>query len=100
VDDAEAAAFFVEFYAALDDGYAVDAAVAFAQLQRRDAGAPASAWAGFVVLGDGSVTIESRRGPQRWHWIALAAVVGALVGGVGVPLSRGRRFDAKVGGIS
>lgn len=91
VDDAEAAAFFVEFYTALDDGQAVDAAVAFAQLQRRDAGAPASSWAGFVVLGDGSVTIESRRGPRRWHWIVLAAMVGALVGGVGVPLSRGRR---------
>lgn len=87
IEDAEAAAFFVEFYSALDCGYPVDAAVARAQTRRREAGAPASAWAGFIVIGDGSATIAPRRGPRRWHWIMLATLLGALVGGIGAPLA-------------
>jgi len=80
VQDAEAAAFFSEFYAGLDDGLAVDQAVSRAQEHRRLAGAPTSAWAGFVVYGDGSVTLEPPPGPQTWHWALFAAALGALAG--------------------
>ena len=80
VQDAEAAAFFGEFYAALDDGLAADQAVSRAQERRRQAGAPTSAWAGFVVYGDGSVTLKPKPGPKTWHWAVLAAALGALAG--------------------
>lgn len=91
VDDAAAAAFMVRFYAALADGRTVAGALASA---RRDlAGSAALAdpchWAGFVVVGDGSLTValerRSRTGPAL-----LAAAAGAVGLGL-VRVRRGRR---------
>ncbi len=52
--DDDAAAFFDDFYRHLARGTRVDEALQAAQRDRRRAGAPATAWAGLVVLGDGS----------------------------------------------
>jgi hypothetical protein len=55
----------------------VAAALAAARRERLRAGAPAAAWAGTVVLGDGDATLAPprvRRGP--WPaWLAAAAAL-------------------------
>lgn len=81
VDDAQAAPFFAAFYEALDTGSTVAAALGHAQRTRRDAGAPASSWAGFVVYGDGGLTLGPRRGVPPWVWAALAALLSAAAVG-------------------
>jgi CHAT domain-containing protein/tetratricopeptide (TPR) repeat protein len=53
--DDDGAAFFDQFYRFLGQGRSVAAALAEAQEARRRAGAPAAAWAGVVVLGDGDL---------------------------------------------
>ncbi|MEM6990197.1 MAG: CHAT domain-containing protein [Myxococcota bacterium] len=83
VRDVEAAAFFAEFYRALDRGESVDAAVATAQTSRRHAGAPPSAWAGFVVYGDGALRLAPRA-PRRRGWIPIAAVLVLAAGWLGL----------------
>lgn len=55
VRDDETAALFESFYRHLARGETVAAALQAAQAERRAAGAPASAWAAFVVLGDGDL---------------------------------------------
>lgn len=52
--DDEAAALFEPFYDRLAEGSDVATALAAAQRHRADEGAPAAAWAGVVVLGDGA----------------------------------------------
>lgn len=80
VPDEQAAALFADFYRALDQGATVSAALAYAQTERRRAGAPASAWAGFVVYGDGNARLtESAKIAIGW-WILLASLLGGLVG--------------------
>jgi len=74
--DDEAAAFFERFYAHLGDGASIDTALAAAQIDRRRAGAPAGAWAGIVLIGNGSIVAVSDLGSiPRW----LAAVVAGLL---------------------
>jgi LPXTG-motif cell wall-anchored protein len=51
--DDDGAALFDRFYAHLAEGRSVAAALQAAQRDRIEAGAPAFAWAGVVVLGDG-----------------------------------------------
>lgn len=89
VDDAQAAPFFAAFYEGLDGGSTVAAALAHAQQQRRDAGAPPSSWAGFIVYGDGALTLAPKPGVPRWAWAALAALLAAAaIGAVGHSISR------------
>lgn len=84
VDDAQAAPFFAAFYEELDGGATVAAALSGAQRQRRDAGAPPSSWAGFVVYGDGALTLAPKPGVPPWLWAALAALLCAgAVGAIG-----------------
>lgn len=59
IRDDDALALFDRFYAHLDAGLPVAEALAAAQRDRIAAGAPPAAWAGVVVLGDGSL----RRAP-------------------------------------
>ena len=47
--------FFEAFYRHLAEGESLAGALQGAQIDRIDAGAPAAAWAGIVVLGDGSM---------------------------------------------
>lgn len=53
--DDDAADFFDDFYSYLSRGESVTTALNSAQRARLDEGAPAEAWAGLVVLGDGDV---------------------------------------------
>lgn len=89
VDDAQAAPFFAAFYEGLDAGSTVAAALAQAQQQRRDAGAPPSSWAGFIVYGDGALTLAPQPGVPRWAWAGLAALLAAAaIGAAGRSLLR------------
>lgn len=54
--DDEAAELFESFYARIADGRTVAAALKDAQNEMMQRGSPASAWAGVVAIGDGSIT--------------------------------------------
>ncbi|MFL6289608.1 MAG: CHAT domain-containing protein [Thermoanaerobaculia bacterium] len=81
--DDEGAALFDRFYRHLGQGRSVAAALQAAQRDRMEAGAPAVAWAGVVVLGDGDrVPVPGGRGPGWAVWLAaavLASVIGLLL---------------------
>lgn len=83
VKDEDAARFFEAFYEAFGDGQTVAQAVASAQRARKEAGAPPSAWAGFVVYGDGALRLSEDGKPNRWWWVGVAALIGALSGWFG-----------------
>ncbi len=83
VRDDEAAALFDGFYGHLGRGATLAAALGAAQEERIAAGAPASAWAGLVVLGDGELVpaaaLERRRpGGGALVAVALAAAAAAV----------------------
>lgn len=82
--DDEAAALFERFYAHLAGGESVAGALAAAQEDRIDAGAPAAAWAGLVVLGDGGV-VPIPGGRSRSFGV-LGSVLVVVLLGVGVGL--------------
>jgi CHAT domain-containing protein/tetratricopeptide (TPR) repeat protein len=77
--DEEAAQFFDRFYARLAEGRSLDDALLKAQGDLAAAGAPAAAWAGLLVVGDGQLTpVEPR--PGFWSRAGLfVLVVLALV---------------------
>ena len=81
--DDEAAQFFDRFYARLAEGRPLDDALAMAQRDLAKVGAPAAAWAGLLVVGDGRLTpVGNRAGFRSWGiFLALAvlAVVAAFV---------------------
>lgn len=83
VRDDEASQLFQLFYQHLDAGVPVSEALAKAQAELRDHGAPASAWAGFIVIGDGEFRLPKRPGPPPLGWALLAAfVAGCLAYGL------------------
>jgi CHAT domain-containing protein/tetratricopeptide (TPR) repeat protein len=80
VRDDDAEALMATFYRELAQGRSVASALAAARRERRRAGAPAAAWAGTVVLGDGDATLgpatAGRHGRvAAWLAAALAAAV-------------------------
>lgn len=84
-DDGEA--LFDRFYAHLAQGKSVAAALRAAQRDRIAAGAPAYAWAGLMVLGDGGLVPlpGGRKGLDLPPWVSLfAAGTGLLVVGLAV----------------
>jgi tetratricopeptide (TPR) repeat protein len=89
--DDESAALMKDFYRALGKGRSTASALALAQREAIKRGAPAAAWAGMVVLGDGDLLpMPPQRGWPVWAWVLLA--MGAVAGG-GVALrvlGRGR----------
>jgi CHAT domain-containing protein/tetratricopeptide (TPR) repeat protein len=88
--DDEAALFFDRFYAHLGEGLSVAAALHAAQTDRIEAGAPAAAWAGIVVLGNGDVVPlpGGRKSPALLPWIAGGAALLLLGGGIFLRRSR------------
>jgi CHAT domain-containing protein len=82
--DDEAALFFDRFYAHLGEGLSVAAALHAAQTDRIEAGAPAAAWAGIVVLGNGDVVPlpGGRKSSPLLPWIAGSVIVLLLGGGL------------------
>lgn len=87
VDDDQAAVFMAHFYAHLADGLPAGEALAAARVAMR--GDPATAhpfaWAGFVLLGDGDLTVPlAATGPALrsgwWAPLVLAVVLIVVVG--------------------
>jgi CHAT domain-containing protein len=81
VRDDDAAALVDVMYRHLAAGQPIDTALARAQQDRAAAGAPPSAWAGFVVVGDGAHAMAIAKTPRpassrarRWWWWAAAAL--------------------------
>jgi len=81
LEDDEAAAFFDLFYRALADGESVAGAVARARRALRRDGAPAAAWAGVVVLGDGGmVPVPGGVSGSPWRsWLLLLLLAAAVL---------------------
>lgn len=75
--DADAVVLFERLYVHLDDGLSLAEALARAQRDLHEAGAPAAAWAGVVVLGRGDVVLVPR--PSWWPHRRWLAALGALV---------------------
>jgi CHAT domain-containing protein len=76
--DDEAASFVTRFYRHLGAGASVGDALARARRDAIESGAPAAAWAGWVVMGDGSVTPvpgDPRGIPRVLPYVALPALV-------------------------
>jgi tetratricopeptide (TPR) repeat protein len=81
VRDDDGAALFDRFYTHLSQGRSVAAALRAAQRDRIDAGAPAYAWAGLMVLGDGGLIPlpGGRQGVDLPSWVSVAAAGIALL---------------------
>ena len=96
VRDDDGAALFDRFYVHLGQGRSVAAALRAAQRDRIEAGAPAYAWAGLMVLGDGGLVPlpGGHKGLDLPLWVFLmAAGVALLVVGLAVIAWR-RRVDS------
>jgi CHAT domain-containing protein/tetratricopeptide (TPR) repeat protein len=89
--DDDGAALFDRFYHHLGQGETVAAALQAAQRDRMDDGAPAAAWAGVVVLGDGDrVPLPGgRRGSGAAVWVALAVLLLLVSAGLQLRKRRG-----------
>ncbi len=89
--DDEAADLFDRFYRHLGKGLSVAAALQSAQREMIAAGAPAAAWAGLVVLGDGDLVPlpGGRKGIAIPVWVWVAVGAGFL--GAASALLAGRR---------
>jgi CHAT domain-containing protein len=81
--DDEAADLFDRSYRHLGKGLSVAAALQSAQREMIAAGAPAAAWAGLVVLGDGDLVPlpGGRRGiaVPAWVWVAGAGILSSAL---------------------
>lgn len=95
--DDHAAAFFEVFYRALASGQSAGAAVQTAQRTLAGEGLPTAAWAGFQLLGDGTVTAAARPAPRSsvWWWVAVAATLVAA----GIVWRRRRRFPTAASAV-
>jgi CHAT domain-containing protein/tetratricopeptide (TPR) repeat protein len=92
VRDDDGAALFDRFYTHLAEGRSIAAALRAAQRDRIDAGAPAYAWAGLVVLGDGDlVPLPGGHRPSDLRTWALGAGAALLLLAAAVLLWRRRR---------
>jgi tetratricopeptide (TPR) repeat protein len=80
IGDRSTVAFVDDFYRAMAEGRPVGDALRAAKLAALRRGAPAREWAAFTVIGD-PLVLPSLHAPSRWRawWLALAAVVAALV---------------------
>lgn len=92
--DDDGAALFDRFYHHLAEGLSVSAALRAAQLDRIADGAPAYAWAGLVVLGEGDLVPMPDGRPRRmagpWLWAAGGGLALLIAAGVAT-WSRRRR---------
>lgn len=77
--DDEAAALFDRFYRHLAAGESVAGALAAAQDDRIRAGAPAAAWAGLAILGDGGVVPVPGERPRLLRGAFALAPAAALL---------------------
>jgi len=83
VRDDEASQLFQLFYRHLDAGVPVAKALARSQAELRERGVPASAWAGFIVIGDGEFRLPRRPQTPTLGWALLSAfIAGGLAFGL------------------
>lgn len=76
LEDRATARFFDDFYRHLARGSSLSEALHLAQRDQIARGAPPSAWAGIVVIGDGSlVPFPDRNGRHHPGWVIAAALV-------------------------
>ncbi len=85
VDDAHAAAFVQRLYQRLENGEPLEAALTRAGADLAAAGYPPTAWAGWTVIGDGSIKLNTPTPARHWLLAAgllllAAAVLGAWRG--------------------
>jgi CHAT domain-containing protein/tetratricopeptide (TPR) repeat protein len=94
VRDDDGAALFDRFYTHLAAGESVAQALRAAQRDRLDDGAPAYAWAGVVVLGDGDLVPlpGGRAAPDLTPWLA-AGGLALLLGAAAAALAWTRRKE-------
>jgi CHAT domain-containing protein len=94
VRDDEAAALMRRFYGHLARGASTAAALAQAQADSAAAGLAPAAWAGYVLIGDGSAGLAAlppHEDSTRWRGIALAiTALAALAAALGLLATRRR----------
>lgn len=90
--DEDAEDFFKIFYDHLDAGETAAAAFSAAQRERLRDGAPAEAWAGFVLSGDGNWRLPGVPRPPNPPWIVPASMAGILLLAVLVLVMRKTRY--------
>jgi CHAT domain-containing protein len=95
VRDDEAEALIAAFYRRMAEGRTAAAALAAARRERLHAGAPAAAWSGLVLVGDGEIVLRAAPRGTRWGTAALA-VGFALVIALAVWMRR-RRIPSSEG---
>ncbi len=79
LQDEQAASLFGELSGQMGRGHSVAEALRLAQRQARDAGMPAGAWAGVVVLGDGDlVPLPASGSRTAWNLLLAILVLTAL----------------------
>lgn len=78
--DDEAKAFFDAFYRAMAAGQTVFAAHHSAQRELERAGFPVSAWAGFLLLGDGDRALEAKPASAGGSRVPVAGVLAIAAG--------------------
>ena len=97
--DDDGAALFDRFYRHLADGMTISAALRAAQQDRIDAGAPAEAWAGVLVLGDGD-RVPLPGGRKRsgvWVWVVVGVLAAVTLLLAAIAGRRSRRSSRSAG---
>jgi len=84
VEDEEAAELLERFYRHLGRGNTVAGALTRAQRETLRAGAPAAAWAGWTVLGDGAAVVVPK---DRSPWVTSHRLTVWLGGGLAIALA-------------
>lgn len=79
VDDAYAAEFVQRWYLHLTHGLTIAQSMQKTRQEFAGSGYPPSAWAGWLVLGDGAVGLTARKA-SRWPWLLAAVLLGILAG--------------------
>ncbi len=85
VDDRATSRFMADIYRALADGSTAAEALAAAQAatRRRPETSHPFYWAGFVLIGDGSVTVPLvARGTRWWPWLLAGGVAAAAAAAI------------------
>jgi tetratricopeptide (TPR) repeat protein len=77
VQDDEARVVARALYRALGAGQPADTALQDAQRHAREQGLPPAAWAGYVVVGDGRMTVNAHP-PANHTWIWMSGVLACL----------------------
>lgn len=77
--DDDASALFSDFYREVGRGHSLAEALHRAKATRRQAGAPIAAWAGVVLVGDGSIRPVPPPAPNRWLPLGALGVATGLL---------------------